>query len=74
MLDLNVLNDSLKAAGVTLEVDVSNALEQPFEDVGVDSLDMFNLLLELETATGITIPDDELDKITNFKQLMDFYK
>jgi acyl carrier protein len=32
-----------------------------FRDLGLDSMDMSQLLLELESAFGIEIPDDDLE-------------
>lgn len=38
------------------------------EDLGVDSLDVVEMLVSIEEETGITVPDDE---IMNFKTIGD---
>jgi len=42
---------------VTLEANFTN-------DLGADSLDTVELIMELEKAFGISIPDEEAEKIT----------
>lgn len=73
MLDTKILEDAISAAGITLEVDVTKHLDAPFDEVGLDSLDAFNLFLELEAITGINVPDEKVDKITNFKEVLEAY-
>jgi acyl carrier protein len=34
--------------------------ERPLKDLGVDSLDMANYLLEVQEHYGITVPDDDM--------------
>jgi acyl carrier protein len=45
MLDIKILNDAILAAGITLDVAVSENLDATFAELGLDSLDMFNLFL-----------------------------
>src|SRR3974390_2091645 len=42
------------------------------EDVGADSLDIVELVMELEEEFEITIPDDEADKIKTVGQAIDY--
>ncbi len=41
------------------------------EDFGADSLDDIELLIEFEKHFGISIPDDEVDKIVTVKDAID---
>jgi acyl carrier protein len=34
------------------------------QDIGIDSLDIVELVMELEEEFGVTIPDDEAERIT----------
>jgi acyl carrier protein len=52
-------------------------LETNLKDMGIDSLDVFTLLFELETAFKISIPDDDVrsirtvnDVVTGVKKLL----
>jgi len=42
------------------------------EDLGADSLDTVELVMALEEAFGIEIPDDAAEKITTFRDVLDF--
>ena len=52
-----ILTESLHAEGV-LEPGTE------FTDLGLDSLDMVNFLFTLEEATGVTIPDEQIQDKT----------
>lgn len=41
-------------------------------DLGADSLDQVELVMELEEEFGITIPDDAAEKITTVGQAIDY--
>jgi len=70
MLKIDVVMDAMNAAGISLESDISIKDNQNvlFEHLGLDSLDLFNLFLELENLTDRAIPDEEID---NFKTISD---
>jgi acyl carrier protein len=52
---------------VTLEANFTN-------DLGADSLDTVELIMELEKAFGISIPDEEAEKITTVGDAINFVK
>lgn len=41
------------------------------DDLGADSLDVVELLMQLEDATGKTVPDDEVTKIKTVGDLVE---
>jgi len=50
-------------------------LEASFkEDLGADSLDLFELVMALEEEYGIEIPTDDLEKITTVSAVVDYLK
>lgn len=50
-------------------------LEASFiDDLGADSLDIVELLMEMEEAFGVEIADEELEKIVTIKDVIDFLK
>ena len=50
-------------------------LEASFiDDLGADSLDLVELIMEMEEAFGIEIADEELEKIRTIKDVIDFIK
>ena len=50
------------------EVNDQTTLE---ETLGMDSLDRVELLMEMEKEFGITIPDDDADKVITTKDCVD---
>jgi len=50
-------------------------LEASFiDDLGADSLDIVELLMEMEEVFGVEIADEELEKISTIKDVIDFLK
>jgi len=44
------------------------------DDLGADSLDLVELIMEMEEAFGIQIADEELEKIRTIQDVIDFLK
>ena len=50
-------------------------LETSFkEDLGADSLDLFELVMALEEEYGIEIPSEELESLTTVGAIIDYLK
>jgi acyl carrier protein len=49
-----------------------NKLEDatPFTDAGADSLDMFNIISEIQLATGLTIANQDIEQVNNLDGLV----
>lgn len=59
-----------------LNVDAENVTaESSFkEDLGADSLDLFELVMALEDEYSVEIPSEELEKLTTVGAVMDYLK
>lgn len=58
-----------------LNVDGDITRETSFkEDLGVDSLDLFELVMALEDEYSVEIPSEELEKLTTVGSVMDYLK
>lgn len=44
------------------------------EDLGADSLDLFELVMSLEDEYGVEIPSEELEKLTTVGSVADYLK
>ncbi|RVZ49147.1 acyl carrier protein [Helicobacter pylori] len=55
-----------------LEIDVSQVTPEAkfVKDLGVDSLDVVELIMALEEKFGIKIPDEQAEKIVNVGDVM----
>lgn len=50
-------------------------LESKFvDDLGADSLDVVELVMELESKFDVEIPDEEAEKISTVKDVVDYIK
>ena len=49
-------------------------LETNLQDLGIDSLDVFTLLFELENAFKISIPDDDVRSLKTVNDIVDGMK
>ncbi len=71
-LEERVINIIVEQLDVTKEECV---LEASFiDDLGADSLDIVELLMEMEEAFDIEIADEELEKIATIQDVVDFLK
>ena len=44
------------------------------DDLGADSLDLFELVMALEEEYGVEIPSEDLEKLTTVGAVMDYLK
>lgn len=71
-LEEKVINLVMEQLDVTKEVCV---LEASFiDDLGADSLDLVELIMEMEEKFGVEIADEELEKIRTIKDVIEFLK
>lgn len=45
-----------------------------FEDLGADSLDTVELVMSFEEEFGIEVPDEDAEKLSTVKDVLDFVK
>lgn len=59
-----------------LGADISTMTEQTSfkEDLGADSLDLFELVMAFEEEYGIEIPSEDLEKFSTVGDVMDYIK
>lgn len=58
-----------------LGVDVNEITESTtFEDLGVDSLDLFQILISLEEEFGVEIPNEDAENIKTIQDVVNYIK
>ncbi|MCD8240961.1 MAG: acyl carrier protein [Lachnospiraceae bacterium] len=62
------------AEQLNVDVDEITAETSFKEDLGADSLDLFELVMALEEEYEIEIPSEELEQITTVGAVMDYLK
>lgn len=66
---IEIINRSLR---LNLDV-VTTPLDAEFKSLGIDSLDIYNVLVELEALTGKHVPDKDVDSLTTIRSLVDYF-
>ncbi len=67
---INVINNM----GLDVNLDAENtSTDESFRSLGIDSLDVFNLLIEVETLTGRNVPDGDVEQLTSIKKIVKYY-
>ena len=62
----------VKYAAQQLELDIDEITpESTFESLGIDSLDIVEMIMDLETELGVELEMED-QQITTFKELADF--
>lgn len=72
MITEQQVKDAIIAAGIDVDVNTIGPQDN-LGDHGIDSLDFFNLFLELEDMGGKKIPDEDIDKMNTIEAIIQFY-
>lgn len=62
------------AEQLNVEAELVRAESSFKEDLGADSLDLFELVMALEDEYSVEIPSEDLEKLTTVGQVMDYLK
>ena len=68
MISVDQIRAAIKKAGVQSNVDLL-PLNQTFIEIGLDSLDIFNIFLEIEKQFNVTISDEEIDHLQTIEAI-----
>ena len=64
---LNIIEENID----NVNIGSINAASTLTENVGMDSVDLYSLVMEIEESFGIEIQDSELDKLITFGDLIE---
>ena len=65
---------ALTAEHLGIDADSISETSSFKEDLGVDSLDLFELVMELEEEFGIEIPSEDLENLATVADVIDYLK
>lgn len=71
MIAIELVKELMEGAGIEIEID-EKALDKPFGDIGLDSLDLYNFLTEVENKFGKSIEDKDLEKLKTIGDILKF--
>lgn len=72
MLSIEQIRDAVRAADIGVEADGLSA-DKTFEEQGLDSLDVFNLFLELEKVSGVQVPDEDMEGLQSIDAVAKYF-
>lgn len=56
-----------------MDVDADDVTpDKSFEDLGVDSLDLYEMVYEIETVFGVTIPEKKTPDLNSVQDVIDY--
>lgn len=58
-------------AGLQVEM---HMMDQTLGDLGVDSLDVMLVMMDIQESTGVAIPDEKVDELTTPNKIVAFLK
>jgi acyl carrier protein len=61
----------IENVGVSVDVAKIKA-NMPFNEAGVDSLELINIILEVEEKFGIKIPDEDIDTLNTVDNIVSY--
>ncbi|MEG1820934.1 MAG: phosphopantetheine-binding protein [Malacoplasma sp.] len=70
---INKINNIIAKKGFKFKITNEN-LNKPFKDFDIDSISLMTIILEIENAFSIQLPDDELIKIKTVNDLLKILK
>jgi len=61
----------IENVGISVDVTQIKA-NMPFNEAGVDSLELINIILEIEEKFGIKIPDEDIDALNTIDNIISY--
>lgn len=72
MVDENVVREAMKKVNIKADVDALS-LGGDFSEFGLDSLDIYDLLLEMQELTGIEVSDSDIKMLTTINSVVQYF-
>lgn len=72
MVNEQVVRDAMKKVNIKVDVDALSS-EGDFSEFGLDSLDIYDLLLEMQELTGIEVSDSDIKTLTSINSVVQYF-
>ncbi len=67
------IKQQIQDGGIDIDVATLDA-DKTFDDMGIDSLDTFNILLVVEEGFDVKIPEELIDEMNTINKIIDYLK
>lgn len=71
MVDQNRIREILKQSGTNIHPSIED-FNKSFQEIGLDSLDQFSFLSEIEIIFEITFTDEEVESFRSLSDIIEF--
>lgn len=72
MITADSVKKLMVAAGINVNIDTI-VDDVPLRDLGLDSLDVYNLLSELQEYTSIDVPESEINNLQSVNDFVEYF-
>lgn len=72
MITLEMIREAILAAGVDCDVNTLDAAAT-FESLGFDSLDVYNVIIEVQNLVGVDVPDADVEKLQSINAILGYF-
>ena len=73
MLSKQQIEEAMLNAGLAIELPTPVPTDKTFSDLGLDSLDIYNVFVELGVLTGTQVPDSEVEGLQTIDSVHDYF-
>ena len=73
MLSKKQIEEIMQNAGLAVDLQSPIPTNEAFTELGLDSLDVFNIFVELEVLTGIQVPDNDIEKLQTIDSIHAYF-
>ena len=74
MLTKQQIEEAISNAGIAVDLPAPVPSDQAFSDLGMDSLDIYNVFVELEVVTGFQVPDADIEKLQTIDSIHAYFE
>jgi len=73
MLSKTQIEEIMLDSGLAVELQTPIPTDKEFSEMDLDSLDVFNIFVELESLTGIQVPDGDIEKLQTIDSIHAYF-
>lgn len=72
MLTVEKIREAISASGVECDANKID-VDETFDSMGFDSLDRYNIIIEVQTLAGVEIPDQDIEKLISISAIESYF-
>lgn len=72
MITVEQVREAISAAGVDCDAATLDVSET-FEDIGFDSLDIYNIIIEVQGVVGVEVPDSDIERLQSISSIVEYF-